>query len=158
MHKINKKRSKLWVIVIFTFSSLLSFFYIYYLLTRDAIGPQIEVGLHWSAYQGVLELYKAEDHCASLGMRLPTKDELLNLYRSSPYWINEGCEAYKLYDSLIGDEMHCNYWSNTLSGTWTYGVRMKTHTLLRPFEKDLVGSYVYFSKLDVRCVKYYYRG
>ncbi|PJZ75265.1 hypothetical protein [Leptospira neocaledonica] len=153
MFEIMRKKVKLLIALTVFIAVLLSSFYIYYLKSRNPYGPQNEVGLHWSAYQGVLELYEAENRCSSLQMRLPSKAELLDLYNSGAYWINESCEAYKSIKWTFDPGQYCNYWSRSPSENWTYGVRMKPDPTLSLNEENLVGSYVYFSKLDVRCVE-----
>ncbi|MBK6607412.1 MAG: caspase family protein [Leptospiraceae bacterium] len=93
------------------------------------------VGLTWSAYQGAMNWHNAKSKCAGLGMRLPTKDELVALYKSGASWRNAGCS-----DGI------CAYWSSTeYSAEGAYTVSMNSGSV-SSYGKD-------HSYNDVRCVR-----
>ena len=69
--------------------------------------------INWSGYQGVMNWHDAKAKCVSLGMRLPTKKELLAAYTSGVgkawekdgrwYWTSEVSFAETAYGVFIHD-------------------------------------------------------
>jgi hypothetical protein len=76
-------------------------------------------GGSWSGYQGVMTWNDADAKCKSLGMRLPTAEELKSAYASgvTESWLNDGDSD----DYWLVSDGGFGYWSSSSGGSgYTY--------------------------------------
>ncbi|MCZ8155780.1 MAG: protein kinase [Leptospira sp.] len=114
----------------------------------DDQGPQSAIGLSWSAYQGRMGWEEATVKCANMGWRLPTKNELISLFKSGASWRNAGC----FDDSEL---QWCYYWSSTKEKYYSH---LTDRMFSRFYSVGMVGGAVIDTidadiAHDVRCVR-----